>query len=166
MVAVPCLLTALSVALGWGLLSQFSPFRYFPLLSKQTLPIDYHVYIWQESPQLSCGDTCLIWMWFKESNMYFCEIENFAYGKINERSFSNPHPWPVTTSSAHRDCAVPGITQIRQRIQFHDVIIGVFSTRITSHIVWKLYWTYVHNYPLLTIRTMWSFEKGDVSLSK
>ena len=26
--------------------------------------------------------------------MYFCEIENFAYGEINERSFSNPHPWP------------------------------------------------------------------------
>ena len=24
--------------------------------------------------------------------MYFCHIENFAYGEINERSFSNPHP--------------------------------------------------------------------------
>ena len=24
--------------------------------------------------------------------MYFCDIENFAYGEINERSFSNPHP--------------------------------------------------------------------------
>ena len=24
--------------------------------------------------------------------MYFCEIENFAYGEINERSFSNPTP--------------------------------------------------------------------------
>ena len=24
--------------------------------------------------------------------MYFCKIENFAYGEINERSFSNPHP--------------------------------------------------------------------------
>ena len=23
--------------------------------------------------------------------MYFCHIENFAYGEINERSFSNPH---------------------------------------------------------------------------
>ena len=35
-------------------------------------------------------------MWFKEPNGYFCEIENFAYGEINERSFSNPHPWAVT----------------------------------------------------------------------
>ena len=24
--------------------------------------------------------------------MYFYKIENFAYGEINERSFSNPHP--------------------------------------------------------------------------
>ena len=82
--------------LGWGLLSQFSPFRYFPhlpLLSKQTLGIEYHVYIWQVSPQLSCGETCQIWMWFRESNRYFCKIENFAYGEISERSFSNPHPW-------------------------------------------------------------------------
>ena len=84
--------------LGWGLLSQFSPFRYFPhfpLLSKQKLAIEYHVYIWQVSPQLSCGDTCQIWMWFRESNRYFCEIENLAYGEISERSFSNPHPSTV-----------------------------------------------------------------------
>ena len=27
-----------------------------------------------------------------ESYRYFCKIENFAYGEINERSFSNPHP--------------------------------------------------------------------------
>ena len=48
------------------------------------------------SPQLSCGDTCQIWMWFRESNRYFCKIENFAYGEISERGFSNPHPWPNT----------------------------------------------------------------------
>ena len=88
---------------GWGLLSQFSPFRYFPyfpLLSKQTLAIEYHVYIWQVLPQLSCGDTCQIWMWFRESNRYFCNIEYFAYGEISERSFSNPHPRPVLRNHA------------------------------------------------------------------
>ena len=62
-------------------------FPHFPLLSKQTLAIEYHVYIWQVSPQLSCGDTCQIWTWFKESSNYFCKIENFAYGEISERSF-------------------------------------------------------------------------------
>ena len=82
-------------SLGWGLLRQFPPFRYFPIFSalpKHTLDIEYYVYLWQVSPQLSCGDTCQIWMWFK-SNSYFCKIENFAYGEINERSFSNPQPW-------------------------------------------------------------------------
>ena len=81
-----------------GLLSQFPPFRYFPIfseLSKHTLDIKYHVYIWQVSPQLSCGDTCQIWIWFKESNGYYCKGEHFAYGEINERSFSNPHPCDV-----------------------------------------------------------------------
>ena len=80
---------------GWGLLSQFPPFRHFPIfssLSKHTLDIEYHVCIWQVSPQLSCGDTCQIWKWFKESNRHFCQVENLAYGEINERSFSNPHP--------------------------------------------------------------------------
>ena len=84
---------------GWGLLSRFPPFRYFPnfsALSKHTLDIEYHVYIWQVSPQLSCGDTCQIWKWFKESNRYFWKIENFANGEINERSFSNPHPRTIS----------------------------------------------------------------------
>ena len=80
---------------GWGLISQFPPFRYFPnfsALSKHTLANEYHVYIRQVSPQLSCGDTCQIWMWCQECSMYFCHIKNFPYGEINERSFSTPHP--------------------------------------------------------------------------
>ena len=97
--------TGSSLVQGWGLLSQFLPFRYFlnfSSLSKHTLAVKYRVYIWQVSPQLSCGDTCQIWMWFVESNIYFCKIEYFAYGEINERSFSNPHPrWCFVT------CSVP-----------------------------------------------------------
>ena len=86
----------ISLEQGWGLLTRFPPFRYFPNFStspKYMLAIEYHVHIWQVLPQLSCGDTCHIWMWFKECNRYFCEIDNFAYGEIDERSFSNPHPW-------------------------------------------------------------------------
>ena len=44
---------------GWGLLSQFPPFHYFPkfsALSKHTLAIEYHVYIWQVSQQLSSNN--------------------------------------------------------------------------------------------------------------
>ena len=39
--------------LGWGLLSQIPPFRYFPnfsALSKHMLVIQYHIHIWQVSP--------------------------------------------------------------------------------------------------------------------
>ena len=81
--------------LGWRLLSQFSPFRYFPNYSewyKQWLPEWYQVYIWQVSPQLSCGDTWQIWTWLKVSNLYFCKIKISRNGEINERSFRNPHP--------------------------------------------------------------------------
>ena len=63
------------------------------------LAIEYYVHIWQVLPQLSCGGTCHIWMWFKECNWYFCEIENFAYGEIDERSFSNPHPSSVNSQA-------------------------------------------------------------------
>ena len=31
--------------------------------------------------------------------MHFSHIENFAYGEINERSFSNPHPDRQMSSS-------------------------------------------------------------------
>ena len=82
--------------MGWGLLNQFSPFRYFPIFSewlKHWLPVWHYIHIWQVSPQLSCGDTWQIWMWLKVSNLYFCQIEISCYGEINEQSFSNPHPW-------------------------------------------------------------------------
>ena len=78
---------------GVGVLRQFPPFRYFPNFSpspKHTLAIEYHVHIRQVSPHLSCGDTCQIWMWCKESNRYFDRIETFVYGEIKD--LSNPHP--------------------------------------------------------------------------
>ena len=87
-------------AQGWGLSNRLSLFRYFPNFStspKYMLAIEYHVQIWQMSPQLSCCDTCQKWMRFKECNRYFCEIKNFVYDEIDERSFSNPHPWHLHT---------------------------------------------------------------------
>ena len=40
-------------------------FSEFLEMSKESLAIEYHVYIWQVSPQLSCDDICQIWMWFE-----------------------------------------------------------------------------------------------------
>ena len=50
----------LAPGMGWRLLGQFPRFCYFPKTSvcqKNVLNIEYHVYTWQVSPQLSCGDT-------------------------------------------------------------------------------------------------------------
>ena len=83
---------------GWGLLSQFAPFGYFPIFQhpKYILAIEYHVHIWQVSLQFCCGDICQIWMWYKESNRYFNRIENFACGEINGVLLHPPttHPTP------------------------------------------------------------------------
>ena len=98
---------------GLRLLRRFPPFRYFPTFStspKYMLAIEYHFHIWQVSPQLRCGDTCQIWMWFEESNMYFCHVENFAYGEFNERSFSNPHPRTMMTA-VHRQWSYQSCTK-------------------------------------------------------
>ena len=50
------------------------------------------------SSSASCGDTCQMWMGFKESNKYFCKIEKFAYGAINEWNFNDPTPGNKATS--------------------------------------------------------------------
>ena len=38
---------------------------FFSIAKKNRLTIENHVHIWQVSPQLSCGDTWRIWMWYK-----------------------------------------------------------------------------------------------------
>ena len=81
---------------SWGLLSQFSPFRYFPIFYewwKQWLPEWYQVHIWQVSPQLSCGDTWKIWTCLKVSNLYCYWIIISRNGEIN----ALVAPTPVTT---------------------------------------------------------------------
>ena len=60
---------------GIWLLNQFSLFHYFPHFSerwKHWLSMEYHFRICQVSPQLSCGDTWQIWMWFLWCDLYFC----------------------------------------------------------------------------------------------
>ena len=46
-------------------------YQFFPS-SMFVLPAKYHIHIWQVLLQLSCGDSHQIWMWFKESHIYFC----------------------------------------------------------------------------------------------
>ena len=96
------------------------------------LAIEYHVHIWQVSPQLSCGDACQILMWYKEPNRYFGRIENLAYGEINERSFSNPHPstWTLKclNTRTHRStitCYVHEVTNRATTLQWQNTSVMV-----------------------------------------
>ena len=77
--------------LGCGLLNHSPPFRYFP---KYWIS---HLYLtdvaaaqlrWHPS-----NTNVMQWIW------QFCKIEYFAYGEINERSFSNPHPCLIMNKS-------------------------------------------------------------------
>ena len=80
----------------WGLLNQFILFHFFHSfsgLSKHYLPIEYHIHIWQVSLQLSCSDTCQIWMWLNRSDIN----RNFPNRKINKMIL-------VTPTSSHLIC--------------------------------------------------------------
>ena len=90
-----CITLCQEVGQGWGLLSQFPSLRYFPnlsSLSKHTLPVKYRVYIWQVSPQLSCGDTCQIWMWFEESTCIFARSKILLTEKLTNGALVTPTP--------------------------------------------------------------------------
>ena len=56
---------------GW--LSQFAMFVIFFNFSEfleQGFPIEHHIHVGHAPLQLSCGDTCQLWMWFKAPNKY------------------------------------------------------------------------------------------------
>ena len=130
---------ALSHHQGWGLLNQFLPFRYLPHFSappKYMLAFEYHVNIWQVSPQHSCGDNCQIWTWCKESNRYFCKIKNFAYGEINARSFGNPQPRPIA-DYAKSYVSVKVFENIRER-EFQ--LTFCLSGDTTSYFLFSLFY--------------------------
>ena len=128
--------------LGWGLLSRFPPFRYFPnfLTSpKYMLAIEYHIHTWQVSPQLSCGDTCQIWMGVKVCNKYFCEIENFAHGEIDERSFINPYPRSGEAGRRPRwgSTAAGSVSRLQWEINIEYVRI-IFGSHLVATVAHEL----------------------------
>ena len=47
------------------------------------LPIEYHVHIWQVSPQFSCGETWQMWAWWKDGTyIYVCIKSKLTTTKI------------------------------------------------------------------------------------
>ena len=109
-------------------INQYPPFHYFPNFSaspKYMLAFQYHVRIWQVSPQLSCYATCQIWMWCKESNRYFCRIVNLACGEINEWRFSNPQSWFAEACMYHK---------VRDESAWHSIFTKMlYKCQIRGH---------------------------------
>ena len=78
---------------GWGLLSRFPPFLYFANFStspKYMLAIGYPIHICQVLSQLSCGDTCQIWMWFEACNKYFWRSKILLTEKLTNGTLVTP----------------------------------------------------------------------------
>ena len=113
--------------LGLGLVSQFSPFRYFPNFSKwskQQLLVWYQVHIWQVSPQLSCRDTRQIWTWLKVSDLYFCYIKFPVTEKLTKGALVTP------TTGWHQaiTCTNAGILLIRTLGTIFSEILSAIHT--------------------------------------
>ena len=78
-----------------GVTKTIPPFHYFPNFStspKYTLAIEYHVHIWQVSRQLSCGDTCQIWIGFKNITDTFTRSKILLMEKLTDRTIVTPTP--------------------------------------------------------------------------
>ena len=50
----------------------------FSILQQYLLDYLNHIYIWHVSPQLSCGDTYQLWMWYSIANEWFGNAEKFG----------------------------------------------------------------------------------------
>ena len=50
-----------------------------------------HIHIWQVPLQLSCSDTCQIWMWHPTSYGYFNDAEKLGKKWNSTNGLSNPH---------------------------------------------------------------------------
>ena len=77
----------------WGLLKLcllISLQRKFSILQKYWLDSWSHFHIWQVSPQLSCGDTCQIWMWCSICNQCFDNNENQENNRTEEIGLVTP----------------------------------------------------------------------------
>ena len=60
---------------------------FFSELPQHFVFFEYHVHIWRVSTQLSCSDTCQIWMRFKWYKHYFFKIRKIP----NEKKATSPY---------------------------------------------------------------------------
>ena len=84
------LIVCQSTSLEWGVLKVWLidslPWMFIILQKHMVFPFN-HIHNWQVSPQLSCGDTCQIWMWYA-TGKYFSATWNIEK-LTNSRNWFN-----------------------------------------------------------------------------
>ena len=53
-----------------------------------TLAIEYDVYIWHVSPRVSCGDSCQIWLCFKDQKATFARSNTLLTEKLKSEALT------------------------------------------------------------------------------
>ena len=100
----------------------------FDNYKKNWLPIEYHVHIWQVSPQLSCGDTWQVWTWFKWHNIFlqiiiFAIFHHFLHFSFlcYTHKFTTVCKW-IREANTHRHCSsnLP-VTSVTDLVSIHSI---------------------------------------------
>ena len=83
----------------------------------------------------SCGDTCQIWMWFKDFKMYFYKIETIAYGEISERALVTPPQVEVFSQCAHTSTFLSGsLTELIKLSMNATIFLMMFTWLLLTDI--------------------------------
>ena len=84
----------------------------------------YHLHIWQVSLQLSCSDTCQIWLWFNRSIKYYDKSQFLKWRKL---TVFLVFPTPVTHSNAgHIGRILPAWIHFRTSCSQHSMFPSIW----------------------------------------
>ena len=126
---------ASKVTQGWEVRSQIPPFCCLHNVSafvKQCLAIEYHVYIWQASPQLKFGDTHQIWLWLER----IWQLSTFTT-KLKKTS-----PMAKLTNGALVTHS-PGEYKYMNHVHPHDIMKSWKRYPHYCSILWGIHWSQI-----------------------
>ena len=102
----------------------------FSALSKHRFSIDYleyHVYIWQVWPRLSCANTGPIWIWFKDANRHL--DKNSLIEKLANGNLVTPN-WLF--NAIRYQCTILTIMYSRVSFPVHDSYLQIYAGPVSD----------------------------------
>ena len=125
-----------------GYFAKFLHSTIFPVFQNKDKTSN-HVHIWQVSPELNCGNTCQIWIWFDYYASAFRRWRHYVFGLPVRPSFRlsvQSLKYPLLTCTWVRWSTRPTITVLRHvRPEPHRRITELHR-RITINIL-GIFWT-------------------------